>query len=306
MQLIWYSGAKMDVDSRHFWWRATHPRTIAICFMAYAAAVVVALQLSLPLPAAAISGLIGCFNAVVYLLYVVTLRIAVRRARNKGRQTVNASPIIFLFVAVFGTACLGLLHWLSGRSMNGTLLLGALVQWYFISEAAIVSYIFYVRPGLVQISEGAASGDPPMAPNGNTDRPDEISSRVLRVGSSAIRCQDVRLICAEGDYLRIYFNNVQSLFRVRFKDVLPQIPDALGLHAHRSYWVALTEVRALRRLPDRQIVIDTRQGRVLRVARARQDEVLARLMERGIRLAEDVESNSQDLTFSGTAFQMKA
>lgn len=104
----------------------------------------------------------------------------------------------------------------------------------------------------------------------------------ITVGSDQpIAIDDILVIKAQAQYVEIQTATQLHLVRVGFANVVLQIPPHTGIQIHRSTWVAYKAIRAAQKTSD-GIVISTEFDDNLKVAYAREKDVLKELQNRGI------------------------
>lgn len=130
--------------------------------------------------------------------------------------------------------------------------------------------------GSVPPETGVQGPDPaPLAP---APVPRAVEAMVA-LDKTIVPASQIQLMKAEGIYVAITTDTTRFLESKSLQSLCDQIPPALGLRVHRSYWVALRVVMRVRRT-GRDMVIDLTDGTQVPVARSLQKEVSALLPRR--------------------------
>lgn len=284
MKLVWFSGACVSLDATKLRGCHPQPKTVGVFLLAYALAVLVALEIKLPISAAIVSLIVALCAIEAFLLFVLMLRSAHFSQHDDADLVIPASPLMLITVVSLGLIGLLAMYSISGQSINAGHAIAILAQWVVIAEAAAVFYAAQFNSDATP-SRGTGSHQAGWETSHAAEKDSEQTRTTIIIpGNDPIPCRDIRLISAEGDYLRVHIGRTSFLVRARMKDVLPQIPDKFGIQIHRSCWVAVTEINRLRRLPGRQIAVEIDLGKTIGVARARQRDVTAKLAERGLNI----------------------
>lgn len=82
---------------------------------------------------------------------------------------------------------------------------------------------------------------------GSIDEHEAPSTPEFLQRTSVPNVEDVLALQAEEHYVRVYTPNGSELVHCRFSDAAAEMPAALGLQVHRSWWVAASAVRSAKR-----------------------------------------------------------
>lgn len=140
----------------------------------------------------------------------------------------------------------------------------------FLSEyATVVSIIVPVhlllwlildrrQPADTAIQQGVRVDSANAAPSAaNGDAPSGAPPAFLE-RSAVARAEDVIALQAEEHYVRVFTREDEALIHCRFGDAVKEMPQALGLRVHRSWWVADDAVRSASRGARRwQLTLET-------------------------------------------------
>lgn len=130
----------------------------------------------------------------------------------------------------------------------------------------------------------AAANLPDMPSGGPVTVLPRRNPGAVRVGNTRFALADIQLVEAEGNYVRIVTQRGRDLLPGPFSQVVAQLPDTAGLVVSRSCWVAAGMVVAHRRA-GRDLFLMLSDGRELRVAGSRRQQVMAWLCRTGLHQA---------------------
>lgn len=98
------------------------------------------------------------------------------------------------------------------------------------------------------------------------------STQVISFGDKEIPINSIRMVEAQGNYVRLLTNDGEATIRKPFSKVMETLPNAQGIRLHRSRWVAYDAVIQVERERDGLFVTVDGQARI-RVAKSRSDTV---------------------------------
>lgn len=229
------------------------------------------------------------------------LRLAERTAQRGRGVVVHGTPVLFV-AAIIGLYAGETLSMATTQAdplgfVEGLLLV---MFYYVLAEIVVAFALGYIVPRVMAEIRGqtpparvpAATAPQRAAPANLPDMPSGGSVTVLprrsldtiRVGNTRFMLADIQIVEAEGNYVRIVTPRGRHLLPGPFSQVVAQLPETAGHVISRSCWIASGMVIAHRRA-GRDLFVLLPDGKELRVAASRRDQVMAWLRQTGVRQA---------------------
>lgn len=275
------------LDERELWHMLMHPKVITL-LLAYGA-----LQAS-----SATAGMYQAndFNTAMaayflvvpfFVLFLYTLIVGIymrcRRSVAGHSGPVVLAPELILVPMIFAIYRLRL-HIMETRSNADV---EVLVNWwqptiFSILALTVVSFIIkYIVPTM----ELEETEDHPSELHKTATHSDgkstESERNLVQIGNQAIRGEELKMLEAQGNYVKVVTTQGNSLVRGTFSELLKEAESVDGVQIHRSHWVSLDACRGLTRKSKEQFLqLDT--GEMLKVARSRVKHVEEQLAKHGI------------------------
>lgn len=137
-------------------------------------------------------------------------------------------------------------------------------------EFCVLLYIYVLREYVFS----------PFIPSRSEDSTVTLNPRVFIGDGKTINSAEISIVEAQGHYVRVLTKDVSTMTRARFTSVVNQLPPQSGIQIHRSIWIAMHNIRSVRKQRGAMTII-LNDGDELNVARPRQNEVAANLREHG-------------------------
>jgi len=178
---------------------------------------------------------------------------------------------------------------LSAREdVNSVFLIVAIVQIFYLPPAMLLHILvcrFLVPVGSARWKELAHSIDaekvPEIAEKQLRNLLPSQSTQVIGLGDKEIPTKSIRMVEAQGNYVRLLTSEGEVMIRKPFLKVMDTLPNALGIQLHRSRWVAYDAVTQVSNERDGLFVTVKGAARI-RVAKSRSDTVLKALATAGV------------------------
>jgi 4-amino-4-deoxy-L-arabinose transferase-like glycosyltransferase len=235
-------------------------------------------------------------TALSVAFVILCLRLAERKARRGRGVVLHGTPVLFA-ASILGLYAGETLSMITTASEPLGFVEGLLLSffYYVVAEIVVALSVAYLVPrAMAEIRGGApavtapaprpaqAAANLPDVPAGGTVTVlHRRGIETVRVGNTRFLVPDIQLIEAEGNYVRVVTQRGRDLLPGPFSQVIAQMPETAGQVISRSCWVASGMVIAHRRA-GRDLFLLLTDGKELRVAAGRREQVMAWLRQRGV------------------------